>query len=143
MLEKIEQAVVQHDCQIVVIDPWNEMDHMRDRDESETEYVGRAIKRFKRLAKAFQIHLVIVAHPTKIRKDENGKTPIPTLYDIAGSANWNNKADVGIIVHRDNDTDTILKVAKSRYHNQIGIPGSVIAQFCKDDLRYRVVERLS
>lgn len=143
MMEKLEQAVVQHDCQVAVIDPWNEMDHMRERDETETEYVGRAIKRFKRFAKAFQVHLVIVAHPTKIRRDENGKTPMPSLYDIAGSANWNNKADIGVIVHRDNDDDTLIKVAKSRYHSQIGTPGCVKLQFCKDDLRYREIERVS
>lgn len=143
MMERLEQAVVQHDCQIAVIDPWNEMDHMRDRDETETEYVGRAIKRFKRFARAFQVHLIIVAHPTKIRRDESGKTPMPSLYDIAGSANWNNKADVGIIVHRETEDDTIIKVAKSRYHSQIGIPGSVRMQFCKDDLRYRECERIA
>lgn len=143
MMEKLEQAVIQHDCQIAVIDPWNEMDHMREREETETEYIGRAIKRFKRFAKAFQVHLVIVAHPTKIRRDENGKTPMPNLYDIAGSASWNNKADVGLIVHRENEDDTIIKVAKSRYHTQIGLPGAVRMQFCKDDLRYREVERIS
>lgn len=143
MMERLEQAVVQHDCQVVVIDPFNEMDHMRERDETETEYVGRAIKRFKRFAKAFQIHLVIVAHPTKIRKDENGRTPMPTLYDIAGSANWNNKADVGIIVHRETEDDTVIKVAKSRYHTQIGVPGAVMMQFGKDDLHYRETERIS
>ncbi len=143
MMERLEQAVIQHDCQVAVIDPWNEMDHMRDREETETEYVGRAIKRFKRFAKAFQVHLVIVAHPTKIRRDENGKTPMPSLYDIAGSANWNNKADVGIIVHRENEDDTLIKVAKSRYHTQIGVPGAVRMQFCRDDLRYREMERVS
>jgi len=143
MMERLEQAVVQHDCQIAVIDPWNEMDHLRERDETETEYVGRAIKRFKRFAKAFHVHLVVVAHPTKIRRDESGKTPMPSLYDIAGSANWNNKADVGIIVHRENDDDTIIKVAKSRYHTQIGVPGAVRMQFCRDDLRYREMVRIA
>jgi twinkle protein len=143
MMERLEQAVVQHDCQIAVIDPWNEMDHMRERDETETEYVGRAIKRFKRFCRAFQVHLIIVAHPTKIRKDENGKTPMPTLYDIAGSANWNNKADVGIVVHREDEDNTAIKVAKSRYHSQIGFPGTVRMQFGKDNLRYRETERLA
>lgn len=143
MLERMEQAVIQHDCQVIVIDPFNEMDHMRDHDETETEYVGRAIKRFKRFAKAFQVHLVVVAHPTKIRRDESGKTPMPNLYDIAGSAHWNNKADVGIVVHRESEEFTAIKVAKSRYHTQIGKPGSVLMAFCQQDLRYREQERLS
>lgn len=142
MMERLEQAVVQHDCQIAVIDPWNEMDHCRERDETETEYVGRAIKRFKRFAKAFHVHLVIVAHPTKMRPDDNGKIRCPTMYDINGSAHWNNKADVGVIVHRENDDETVIKIAKSRYHQQIGRPGSVLARFWKSELRYQITEKL-
>ena len=143
MLERMEQAAVQHGCRVIVIDPWNEMDHMRDKSETETEYVGRAIKAFKRFARAFQVHLVIVAHPAKMRRDEHGKVPMPNLYDISGSAAFHNKADVGIIVHRENETDTLIKVAKSRYHHEIGRPGVVRAQFCRDDLRYREMERVS
>jgi len=144
MMEKLEQAVVQHDCQIAVIDPWNEMDHAREPGETETEYVGRAIKRLRRFARAFNVHVCIAAHPTKLRKDEGtGRMPAPTLYDIAGSAHWNNKADVGIIVHREDELNTSIKVAKSRYHNQIGLPGAVRMQFCRDDLRYRETERIA
>ena len=143
MLERMEQAVVQRDCQVIVIDPWNEMDHMRDRSETETEYVGRAIKRFKRFAKAFQVHLIVVAHPAKMRRDEHGKIPMPNLYDISGSAAFNNKADVGVVVYRQDEENTIIKIAKSRYHGEIGRPGSVRMQFSKDDLRYREIERVS
>lgn len=143
ILERMEQAVIQHDCQVVVIDPWNEMDHMRERDETETEYVGRAIKRFKRFATAFQVHLVVVAHPTKLRRDADGSTPMPMLYDIAGSAHWANKADVAIVVHRQTEEDTIIKVAKSRYHSQIGEPGSVKMHFGKDDAHFHEIERLA
>jgi twinkle protein len=143
MIETMEQAVVQHDCQIIVIDPWNEMDHMREKNETETEYVGRAIKAFKRFARAFQIHLVIIAHPTKVRRDEHGRTPMPNLYDIAGSAHWNNKADIGIIVHRETEDETIIKVAKSRYHREIGRPGSVSMHFGTSDFHYRETERIA
>ena len=31
---------------------------------------------------------------------EGGKTPVPTLYDVSGSAHWANKPDLGIVVHR-------------------------------------------
>jgi hypothetical protein len=39
------------------------------------------------------------AHPAKPVRD-GGKIEAPTLYDIAGSANWANKADLGWAVHR-------------------------------------------
>jgi twinkle protein len=65
-----------------------------------TEYVGRAIKALKRFARKFQVHLIVIAHPTKSTKDGDGKYRMPTLYDISDSANWYNKCDLGIIVHR-------------------------------------------
>jgi hypothetical protein len=62
----------------------------------------------------------VVAHPTKSAKDGDGNYKMPTLYDISGSANWYNKADLGVIVHRENEDDTLIKVQKSRYHDIIG-----------------------
>lgn len=143
LLDKMEVAAVRFGASIFVIDPWNEIEHARERDETETEYIGRAIRRLKRFAKAFRVHVAVIAHPTKSVKDADGKYKMPTLYDINGSANWYNKADIGVIVHRENQDDTIIKVQKSRYHEIIGKPGEVIMQFCKDDRRFRETERLS
>jgi twinkle protein len=70
----------------------------------------------------------VVAHPTKLAKDRDGKVPMPTLYDISDSAAWMNKPDVGIIVHQD-EGGVLLRVAKSRYHDRIGKPGTVRLSF--------------
>lgn len=130
VLDKLEVAVIQYGSRIVVIDPWNELDHQRRRDESLTEYVGRAIKALKRFAKKMNVHLIIVAHPTKQRKNEDGTYQVPTLYDISDSANWYNKADIGFIVHRSGLLNgVLLRFAKSRYHDIIGVPGDVNADF--------------
>ena len=45
---------------------------------------------------------------------------------------------MGIIVHRDGD-HTIIRVAKSRYHEEIGVPGDVRAQFNKHDNHFEIV----
>ena len=142
MLTCMEGAVVQHGCRIVVIDPWNELQHDRERGESETEYTGRAIKVLKRFAKVFQVHLILVAHPAKMQK-VNGKYLIPTLYDISGSSNFYNKADIGIVIHRESAETTIVKVAKSRYHDTIGKPGEVEMEFFAGDRRFRENQRLA
>jgi twinkle protein len=126
---------------VIVIDPWNEMDHSRARDETMTEYVGRAIKALKRFARKFQVHQIVIAHPTKSTKDADGKYRMPTLYDISDSANWYNKADLGIIVHRENADDTVIKVQKSRYHEIIGRPGEVIMQYSRDARRFIETQR--
>ena len=142
LLEKMEAAVVRFGAKIIVVDPWNEMDHLYDgRSETEAQYINRAIKTLKRFARAFQVHLAVVAHPTKIQKGGDGKYPMPGLYDINGGAVWHNKADLGVVVHRESESDTTVKTAKSRYHDIIGKPGSVIMQYCRDDRRFRESER--
>jgi hypothetical protein len=101
--------------------PGTSLEHDRHRDESETEYIGRAIRTLKRFAKAFQVHICVVAHPTKSVKDGDGKYKMPTLYDINGSANWYNKADLGVIVHRENEdrhADQGPEVPLPRDHRQ-------------------------
>lgn len=141
LTEKMELAVARYGARIIVIDPWNELEHDRRQNESETEYIGRAIRTLKRFAKAFKVHLCVIAHPTKSVKDGDGNYKMPTLYDISGSANWYNKADLGVIVHREDKDHTIIKVQKSRYHEVIGVPGEVRMQFSKDERRYVEAER--
>lgn len=143
LLDKMEVAVARYGAKIIVIDPWNEVEHGRQHGESETEYIGRAIRSIKRFAKAFRVHVCIVAHPTKSTKDEKGNYKIPTLYDINGSANWYNKCDLGVIVHRVDADNTLVKVQKSRYHEVIGRPGEVHMQFSSSDRRFRETERIS
>lgn len=135
VLDRMEAAVVQFNAKVIVIDPWNEMDHSRAHGESLTEYTGRAIKALKRFAKAFDVHLIIVAHPAKQQKDEKGEYRVPTLYDISDSAHWYNKADLGVIVHRFSDY-SLIKVAKSRYHDEIGVPGDVQATFHFEERKF-------
>jgi len=142
VLERIETAAVRYGAKLVVVDPWNELDHDRDRHESETEYTGKAIKELKYLAKRLQIALIVVAHPSKPHPGSRLKCPTP--YDISGSAHWYNKPDVCIAVWRDVDrdgnfkgTNTEIRVQKSRYWNSIGRPGTVKLWFDSGCNRYR------
>lgn len=146
LLDKMEAAVVRFGASIIIIDPWNELEHSRRHGETETEYTGRAIRALKRFAKAFRVHICVIAHPTKSVKDADGKYKMPTLYDIAGSANWYNKADLGVIVHKDtleyrDEPYTLIKVQKSRYHEIIGVPGEVFMDFSRDTRSFEEVQR--
>jgi twinkle protein len=140
LLERAAAAIIQHGARIIVIDPWNEMDHDRPNDMSLTEYTGFAIKQFRKLATKYQVHVIVAAHPTKQQKDENGNFRIPTLYDIADSAHWYNKPDVGIVVHRRDKVRTLIRVAKSRYHDQIGSPGDLDTIFEPQTRRFKFID---
>ncbi len=129
VLDRAAAAVRRFDADVLVIDPWNEMDHVRPPDMSLTEYTGLAIKRFRKFARKHRVHLIVVAHPAKLQRSrETGKYPTPSLYDISDSAHWANKPDIGIVVHRESlgpDGTTTIKVAKVRYCGVIGSPGEV------------------
>ena len=128
LLDMLAASVIRHGASMAIVDPWNELDHIRPREQSLTEYVGWAIRQLKSFARKFDVHMIVVAHPTKIARDNTGTLPMPSLYDISDSAAWANKPDVGIIIHQDKD-GTQLRIAKSRFHDQIGKPGVVKLRF--------------
>ena len=102
----------------VVIDPWNEMDHARPQNLSETEYISQTLSMIRQFARDWDLHIWLVAHPTKLQKNKDGTVPVARLYDISGSAHFANKADCGISVQRDFDTGAVfIHVLKVRFKN--------------------------
>ena len=122
-LDLCRVAVMRHGVKMIVLDPWNELEHKRNRDETETDYIGRAIRAIKRFAKQYDVAFWIVAHPTK---PHEGHKKIPGLYDISGSANWANKPDYGLTYHRPkfDENRALIVVNKVR----MGMPGMRKAQ---------------
>lgn len=136
LLDLAEIAVLRYGTKLLVIDPWNEIEHKRGRDENETDYVSRAIRALKRFAHRTQTAVWVVAHPRKPQTDGLPKHP-PCLYDLAGSANWNNKADYGLVVHRPDleGNEILAQVVKVR----MGLPGKcgrVLLNFHPERSRY-------
>lgn len=87
----------------IVLDPWNQLEHKRPQWMSETEYISQALSYANKITRDTNAHLWIVAHPTKMQRLRDGTRPVPTLYDISGSAHWYNKADNGITIWRDTE----------------------------------------
>ena len=128
--EKIQEAATRHGCKWIAIDPWNEIEHLWGRQDTEATYLNRALKHLKRIARRFQIAIIIVAHPTK----EGGKAKSiedADLYDVNGGAVWNNKADLGVIVWADDiaSPERQIKVCKSKSFIRFGRPGIVRMRF--------------
>jgi twinkle protein len=121
LLDLMETAVARHESKLIVIDPYNEIEHKRRRDETETDYVGRFIRMVKRFCHRSGVPVWLVAHPRKPSTDGNPKPP--SLYDLAGSANFANKADYGLVVHRPNLAANDIDVAVTKV--RMGLPGQV------------------
>lgn len=133
VLEAAEKLLRRHGITGLVIDPWNELEHARPKEMSETEYVSVVLGRIRRWARAHRVHIWVVAHPAKParqakRRDEDDEPYIPTPYDISGSANWFNKADLAVTIWRDPrypNSPTQVHIQKVRVQPEQGCPGTV------------------
>jgi hypothetical protein len=111
----------------LVIDPWNELDHMKRGNISETEHVSASLSKLRRYARMKNIHSWMVAHPTKLHKLEGTNTyPVPTPYDVSGSAHFRNKSDNCLSLWWDyekKDMATQIHVQKIRFREcgQLGM----------------------
>lgn len=127
----------------LVIDPWNELEHWRPSDRSETEYVSQTLSMIRNWARMNNVHVFIVAHPQKMRREE-GKLPIPRPDMISGSQHWWNKADAAICVWRDFDNldsqNVDIHVQKVRFKH-IGRPGLVTLRYDRVTGRYAEIIR--
>lgn len=130
LLEYCRVAVTRDGCKMIVIDPWNEIEHKRRNGENETDYISRALRAIKRFAKQYDVAFWIVAHPTK---PQEGAKKIPGLYDISGSANWANKADYGLTYHRSDPTANNAEILVTKV--RMGLPGEKGSTAVKYDFR--------
>ncbi len=118
LIDSAEKLVRMYGIQGMVFDPWNHISQVRRPGQTETEYVGECLEMFKGFAQKYTVKVWIVAHPNKPLKEPGGKWPVPTAYDISGSAHWFNMADDIICVWRDPDevvTPTQVHVQKVRF----------------------------
>jgi twinkle protein len=101
IIDKARELVHRKGIKGLIIDPWNYIEHKVSPNQTETQYISESLTKFKAFALLSNIHIFIVAHPTKIAKSKDtGEYEVPTLYNISGSAHFFNKTDNGICIHR-------------------------------------------
>jgi twinkle protein len=140
IIDKATEAVLRDGIRCLLIDPWNEVEHARERNESMTDYIGRGIRMLKRFARQYDVAVIVVAHPTKdIAKD--GKSRAVNLYDIEGSAHWFNKCDHGIVIDRPNSyaDEAVVRIAKVRFE-ETGAKGEVKMSYDRASSKYLTLD---
>lgn len=117
----------------ICIDPWNYLNHhdplLRSPQMSETEYVSIVLSQLTTILRSEEgagVHVFVVAHPRQLYRDKDGKYPVPTGYEVSGSANFFNKADGILTVSRDKSADTqdveiYVQKCRFKHHGKIGI----------------------
>lgn len=139
LLERATEAVLRYGVKVLVIDPWNELEHAHRRNENQTEYTGRALRMLNTFRRVHNVMVIVLVHPTKdVGKD--GKTRPPTPYDADGSAHFFNKADHFLIIHRpDKEKDeSLIRVAKVKFKGT-GKEGTVKLAFDRVTSRYELL----
>lgn len=135
ILDRFSYLVAKYGINIVGLDPYNTLEHLRASNQSETEYIGKLLNRFKYFAREHNVHFFQVAHPAKMIKQKDSPLyEVPNLYSISGSANWNNVPDNGITVYRQFSRDmstteyTAIYVQKVKF-DWVGRPGVIKLHF--------------
>ncbi|OYT69444.1 MAG: hypothetical protein CFK52_13730, partial [Chloracidobacterium sp. CP2_5A] len=121
VLDAMAAAVIRNGARLCIIDPWNKVEHFRHREESETDYTGRALNDLMRFARSYDVALWVLAHPRKPMGAGGTTQQRPDLADISGSMHWANRPDYGFCVWRPKEDAHIreLHVTKVR----LGYPG--------------------
>lgn len=137
LLEKARQLVKQKGINGFIIDPWNCVEHNRPKHQTETDYTSEQLSIITNFAKVNNVHVFLVAHPTKLQKDKQTKQfEIPTLYSISGSAHFFNKTDNGFVVYRQPGSEEVdIHVQKVRF-KWIGKPGMATFKYDWTNGRY-------
>ena len=118
VLRKGAELVKRKGIKCLVIDPFNKV---RDKNASSLDvniYTMEYLTKIENFAKKYDVLVFIVAHPTKMYKNSDGKIEEPTMYNIKGGGEWYDASYHGLLVHRDYDAkNTKVKVLKVKFQN--------------------------
>lgn len=131
------------------LDPWNEMDHIKDVRQSETDYVRDIMKETRRLVDEEQIIQIVATHVSAKYVRGNGEIEPFKIAHSFGSSQFANKSDRGICLVRtktyDQDTRSepgtgghaVIRLDKSKIEQAMGKKMTVAARFDYRAFDYR------
>ena len=118
VLRKGAELVKRKGIKCLVIDPFNKVRDVDCTTEDVNRYTMEYLTKIETFAKKYDVLVMIVAHPTKMYKNQNGKIEEPTMYNIKGGGEWYDASYHGLLVHRDYELKTTkVKVLKVKFQN--------------------------
>jgi twinkle protein len=118
VLKKGAELVKRKGIKCLVIDPFNKVRDLEGSNGDVNVYTLEYLTKIEMFAKKYDVLVIIVAHPTKMYKDANGKIEEPTMYNIKGGGEWYDASYHGLLVHRDYENKTTkVKVLKVKFQN--------------------------
>jgi len=118
VLKKGAELVKRKGIKCLVIDPYNKVKMKGAADMSITDATMEYLARVEAFAKKYDVLVIIVAHPTKMYKKDDGTIDEPTMYNIKGGGEWYDASYHGLLVHRNYAENTVkVKVLKVKFQN--------------------------
>ena len=106
VLKKGAELVKRKGIKCLVIDPFNKVRDVGGSDDV-NRYTMEYLSKIEIFAKKYDVLVIVVAHPTKMYKDKDGKMEEPTMYNIKGGGEWYDASYHGLLVHRDYEAKTV------------------------------------
>ncbi len=117
VLRKGAELVKRKGIKCLIIDPFNKV-RSNDASGDVNVYTLDYLSKIEIFAKKYDVLVIVVAHPTKMYKDANGRIEEPTMYNIKGGGEWYDASYHGILVHRDYEQRTVkAKILKVKFQN--------------------------
>jgi len=118
VLRKGAELVKRKGIKCLVIDPYNKIRDANAVSDDVNRYTMDYLSKIEQFCKRYDVLTFIVAHPTKMMRDQNGKIQEPTMYNIKGGGEWYDASYHGLLVHRDYEAkNTKVKVLKVKFQN--------------------------
>jgi len=118
VLRKGAELVKRKGIKCLVVDPFNKVRDINANSDDVNRYTLEYLQKIEVFAKKYDVLVIIVAHPTKMYKDKDGKIEEPTMYNIKGGGEWYDASYHGLLVHRDYEAKTVkAKVLKVKFQN--------------------------
>ena len=118
VLDKGAELVKRKGIKCLVIDPYNKIKMHGATSMSIPDATMEYLTRIEAFAKKYDVLVIVVAHPTKMYKKDDGTLDEPNMYNIKGGGEWYDASYHGLLVHRDYNKGTVkVKVLKVKFQN--------------------------
>lgn len=139
LFEKFKEQMYSFGIDIFVVDAFNKV---LLPSGNKLDEISKVLTKLTHFAQSNNVMVFLIAHPTKMRKGDDGIYGIPTLYDVSGSADFRNMTHNGYTIYRwfenesgqENETEFINM--KTKFSFQGEMEGSVLFKYCGENGRF-------
>jgi len=105
LINKFKEQMYSFGVDIFVIDAFNKLELPNGNKIDE---INKVLTKLTMFAQMNNVIVFLIAHPTKMKKNDAGVYDCPTLYDVSGSADFRNQTHDGFCIYRyfENETGT-------------------------------------